>query len=288
MARRTRAASPILGAVAATIEAESRALVTDSGFRHTFEVPVASVDADPDQPRRAFDLAGLQQLAVTMEEQGQLQPILVRRHPNERGRWMIIAGERRWRAAQSLGWRSMLAMEHDGDPEVAALLENLQRVDLTVIEEARGIRRLLDTKGWTQSQAAEALGRSKGDVSAVLGILSLPAGFLDDVLTSELDIPRNVLVELARVKDGAQLARLTALARAGRLTVRELRIERDGAGEASDARPRPAGQAVRFSTTVLDRLAHRLSELRAAGRAVTAEDRAKLERLRAEIDALLA
>ena len=284
MARRARAASPILGAVAATIEAESRALVTDSGFRHTFEAAVASVEADPDQPRRAFDAAGLQQLAATMEEQGQLQPILVRRHPSQRGHWVIVAGERRWRAAQSLGWRSILAMEHDGDPEVAALLENLQRVDLTVIEEARGIRRLLDSKGWTQSQAADALGRSKGDLSAVLGVMSLPAGFLNEVLTSELNIPRNVLVELARVKDGAELARMIALARAGRLTVRELRQERDGAG---GARPGSAGPAVRFSTTVLDRLALRLSEIRKAGKPVTAEDRTRLESLRAEIDALL-
>ena len=284
MARRARAASPILGAVAATIEAESRALVTDSGFRHTFEAAVASVEADPDQPRRAFDAAGLQQLAATMEEQGQLQPILVRRHPSQRGHWVIVAGERRWRAAQSLGWRSILAMEHDGDPEVAALLENLQRVDLTVIEEARGIRRLLGSKGWTQSQAADALGRSKGDLSAVLGVMSLPAGFLNEVLTSELNIPRNVLVELARVKDGAELARMIALARAGRLTVRELRQERDGVG---GARPRSAGPAVRFSTTVLDRLALRLSEIRKAGKPVTAEDRTRLESLRAEIDALL-
>lgn len=284
MARRARAASPILGAVAATIARESRALVTDSGFRHTFEAAVASVEADPDQPRRAFDAAGLRQLAATMEEQGQLQPILVRRHPSQRGHWVIIAGERRWRAAQSLGWRSILAMEHDGDPEVAALLENLQRVDLTVIEEARGIRRLLDSKGWTQSQAADALGRSKGDLSAVLGVMSLPAGFLNEVLTSELDVPRNVLVELARVKDGAELARMIALARAGRLTVRELRQERDGAGS---ARPRSAGPAVRFSATVLDRLALRLSEIRRAGKPVSAEDRTRLERLRAEIDALL-
>lgn len=285
MARRARAASPILGAVAATINAESRALVTDSGFRHTFEVAVGSVDADPDQPRRAFDEAGLAQLAATMEEQGQLQPILVRRHPSDRSRWMIIAGERRWRAAQSLGWRNILAMEHDGDPEVAALLENLQRVDLTVIEEARGIRRLLDSKGWTQSQAAEALGRSKGDLSAVLGVLSLPSAFLTEVLTSELDIPRNVLVELARVKDAAEMARLTALARAGRLTVRELRHERDAVGATKPHADRPA---IRFSLSVLDRLTQRLSEIRATAQKVAPEDRAKLERLRAEIDALLA
>ena len=189
MARRSRAPSPILGAVAATIEAESRALVTNSGFRHTFEVPVASVEADPGQPRRSFDDDGLRQLAATMDDRGQLQPILLRRRPGERNRWVIVAGERRWRAAGLLGWKTMLAIEHDGDPEVVSLLENLQRVDLTVVEEARGVRRLMESKGWTQSQAAEAVGRSKGEMSAVLRVLHLPQELLEQVLTSEPPVP---------------------------------------------------------------------------------------------------
>ena len=281
MARRARPPSPILGAAAATIEAESRALVTNSVFRHTFEVPVAAVEADPGQPRRSFDEAGLRQLAATMDERGQLQPILLRRHPGGRNRWVIVAGERRWRAAGLLGWSSLLAIEHDGDPEVASLLENLQRVDLTVIEEARGVRRLMETKGWTQSQAAEAVGRSKGELSAVLGILHLPPELLDEVLTSEPPIPRNTLIELARVKDPDELRRLAATLREGGMTIRELR-------QAKAAAERPAEPPqIRFSTTVLDRLAHRLSDMRAAGRHLDEQDRRRLERLRAEIDALL-
>lgn len=280
MARRARSPSPILGAATATIEAESRALVTNSVFRHTFEVPVAAVEADPGQPRRNFDEAGLRQLAATMDERGQLQPILLRRHPGER-RWVIVAGERRWRAAGLLGWASMLAIEHDGDPEVASLLENLQRVDLTVIEEARGVRRLMETKGWTQSQAAEAVGRSKGELSAVLRVLHLPPELLDEVLTSEPPIPRNTLIELARVKDPDELRRLAAAMGEGGMTIRELR-QAKAATERSTEPPQ-----VRFSTTVLDRLAQRLGEMRAAGRVLEEQDRRRLERLRTEIDALL-
>lgn len=281
MGRRPRAPSPILGAVAATIEAESRALVTDSGFRHTFEVPVAIVGPDPGQPRQAFDDDGLRQLAATMDERGQLQPILLRRHPEERNRWVIVAGERRWRAAGMLGWNTMLAIEHDGDPEVASLLENLQRVDLTVVEEARGVRRLMESKGWTQSQAADAVGRSKGEMSAVLGVLHLPKDLLDQVLTSEPPVSRNTLIELARIKEPAEQRRLMAAMRDGGMTIRELR-------QAKAAAERPDNPApVRFSTTVLDRLAQRLGELRAAGQVLDEQDRRRLERLRIEIDALL-
>ena len=281
MARRPRPPSPILGAVAATIEAESRALVTNSGFRHTFEVPVAAVEADPGQPRRSFDDDGLHQLAATMDDRGQLQPILLRRCPGDRNRWVIVAGERRWRAAGLLGWKTMLAIEHDGDPEVVSLLENLQRVDLTVVEEARGVRRLMESKGWTQSQAAEAVGRSKGEMSAVLRVLHLPQDLLEQVLTSEPPVPRNALIELARIKDPAELRRLAATMRDGGMTIRELR-QAKASGERPDT---PA--SVRFSMTVLDRLTRRLGELRAAGHALDGQDRQRLERLRAEIDALL-
>ncbi|MGI4943260.1 MAG: ParB/RepB/Spo0J family partition protein [Janthinobacterium lividum] len=281
MSRRPRAPSPILGAVAATIEAESRALVTNSGFRHTFEVPVDTVEPDPGQPRRAFDDDGLRQLAATMDERGQLQPILLRRHPEERNRWMIVAGERRWRAAAILGWKTMLAIEHDGDPEVASLLENLQRVDLTVVEEARGVRRLMESKGWTQSQAAEAVGRSKGEMSAVLRVLHLPQELLDQVLTSEPPVPRNTLIELARIKEPEEQRRLVAAMRDGGMTIRELRQAKATAERPDNPSP------VRFSTTVLDRLAQRLGELRAAGQVLDQQDRQRLERLRTEIDALL-
>jgi len=281
MVRRPRAPSPILGTVAATIEAESRALVTNSSFRHTFEVPLAVVEADPGQPRRAFDDDGLRQLAATMDDRGQLQPILLRRNPDQRSRWIIVAGERRWRAGGLLGWKTMLAIEHDGDPEVASLLENLQRVDLTVVEEARGVRRLMESKGWTQSQAAEAVGRSKSEMSAVLRVLHLPQELLEQVLTSEPPVSRNTLIELARIQEPAELRRLVAAMRDGGMTIRELRQ-----AKASAERPdKPA--PVRFSTTVLDRLAQRLGELRAAGQVLDEQDRRRLERLRTEIDALL-
>ena len=167
MAPKPKAASPVLGATMAAIGHAGELLVTrDSRFRHTFEVPLNRISPDPDQPRKVFTEAEITALAATMAEQGQLQPVLLRRTPGQRGDFILVAGERRWRAARLNGWSEILAIEHDGDPEVVSLVENLQRVDLTPVEEARGLQRLIEGKGWTQTQAAEALGKSKGEVSA--------------------------------------------------------------------------------------------------------------------------
>lgn len=282
-ARRARP-SPILGAAAATIASASEGLVTKSSpFRHTFEVPVGAIQPDPAQARRVFNEAALEQLAATMAERGQLQPVLLRPDPGRRGQWIIVAGERRWRAATSLGWPTLLAIEHDGDPEVAALLENLQRVDLTVIEQARGIRRLLAEKNWTQSRAAETLGQSRAEVSAVLRVLTLPDDVLQAVLASELDLPRSTLVELARVEDPQRLRHLVNLARDGRLTVRALRAAKEGTAP----EPAPRAEGKRIGMAGVERLAMSLSEIRRTGQPLAKQDRARLARLRAEINAVL-
>src|SRR5512134_3244911 len=194
--------SPILGAASMMIRDASDTLVTsDSRFRHSFEVALDVIDPDPDQARKQYAPEDIAALANTMAAQGQLQPILLRRHPSDRGKWIIVAGERRWRAAQLNSWPTILAIEHEKDPEVASLVENLQRVDLNPVEEARGVLRLMERKQWTQDQAANVLGKPKSEVSALLRIISLPSDLLDSVLTSELAVPRNVMVELARVGD---------------------------------------------------------------------------------------
>ena len=143
MARRGRV-SPILALASDVIgEASERLVPRDSRFHHSFEVELNRIQTDLEQPRKRFDEADLARLAQTMAEQGQLQPILLRRQHSEAGRWVIVAGERRYRAAALNGWTTMLAIEHDGDPEVAALLENLQRVDLAPQEEAAALHRLI-------------------------------------------------------------------------------------------------------------------------------------------------
>ena len=297
MAARAKRPSPVLGAAMALIgEAGDTLVPKDSRFRHTFEAPVERIRPDPEQPRKVFTEAEIASLAATMAEQGQLQPILLRSDPEQRGSYVIIAGERRWRAARFNGWPTMLAIKHEGDAEVATLIENLQRVDLTTVEEARGLDRLIKGKGWTQAQAAEVLGKSKGEISATLRILTLPQTVLDGVLTSELDIPRNALVELARVESMTIRDGLIELARNGGLTIKVIRAAKEAeapvensaaSDEAALPAKRPRPPAEQFSFGTLGRLSSKLRAYREAGRTVSEDERRHLEDLRREVEALL-
>jgi ParB family chromosome partitioning protein len=290
MTSRPKKLSPVLGAAATMIGDASESIVSGSTeFNHTFEVDVDAVSPDPAQARRSFDATSLANLASTLEAEGQLQPVLLRRDPAARNRWIIVAGERRWRAAKLLNWTKLLAMAYSGDADLAALLENLQRIDLSPIEEARGISRLLTEKGWTQDQAAKALGKPKSDVSGTLRILNLPEETLTQVLTSEHAPAKNVLVEMARISDPAALRRLAALARTGELTVRAIRAARaappprDNAGEGVEKATATSDgwTAVRRARTMLQELAVRQTT-------VSGTEANLLRSLRNEIDRLLA
>ncbi len=286
MPRQVRKASPILGAAGAAIGSASHALVSGSSrFSHSFELDIEDVAPDLDQPRRTFDEAATASLGATLRDQGQLQPILVRRDPAVRGKWVIVAGERRWRAAKLIGWPKLLVIAFDGDAEVAMLLENLQRVDLSPVEEANGIRRLVAEKGWTQEQAAHALGKTKGDVSGTLKILTIPSEILTGVLTSEHPPAKNVLIELARVEDRDALVRLAEMARAGTLTVKAVREAR--ASPAEIGRARPAGNDWPAGWAVVTRATELVGRLAACGSDVGHREAKMLWRLRNAIDALL-
>src|SRR5579859_1984791 len=140
MPQRSRRPSPLLTTASSMIaDASARLVIAGSRFRHSFEVAVTAVTPDPEQPRKTFIDADIAGLAATMAEHGQLQPILLRRDPAAADRWIIVAGERRWRAALHNGWTTLLAIESDSDPEVVTILENLQRVGLSPVEEARGL-----------------------------------------------------------------------------------------------------------------------------------------------------
>jgi ParB family chromosome partitioning protein len=277
-------------------EASETLVTSDSRFRHSFEVALGAIEPDPEQARKQHAPEDIAALASTMSAQGQLQPILLRRHPSERGRWILVAGERRWRAAQLNDWPTILAIEHDKDPEIASLVENLQRVDLNPVEEARGVRRLIEGKQWTQDQAANVLGKPKSEVSALLRILSLPPELLEAVLTSELAIPRNVLVELARVDDVAVREPLLKLARDGALTVKMIRSAKEE-GTAADSgsrkvaasdRNNPSRLAARLSFRAIETMAGRLRAARQSGKPVGEKGKESLLQLRQAIDDFLA
>ena len=140
-------------------------------------LPVESLQPSPFQPRGPMDQTALNELADSIRLRGILQPILARTLPGASDTYQIIAGERRWRAAQQAGLHEVPVFVRDmADSEAmaAALVENLQREDLNAIEEAEGYRRLLEEFGLTQEKLGDAVGKSRSHVANVLRLLNLP------------------------------------------------------------------------------------------------------------------
>lgn len=138
-------------------------------------LPIGELEPNREQPRKYFDDEALNDLTESIREHGVLQPILVR--PTADGAYKIVAGERRYRAAVNAGLRSVpviVKVLSDKDAALIALIENLQREDLTPLEEAEGIRKLIGEYGLTQEQAGARLGRSRSAVTNALRLLELP------------------------------------------------------------------------------------------------------------------
>ena len=139
------------------------------------EISVGELDPNPDQPRRTFNEESIAQLADSIREQGILQPLLV--VVTGGGRYRIIAGERRYRAARAAGLETVPCIVKDIDvihQMEVALIENLQREDLNPLEAARGVRALMDQCGYTQEKVGQRLGKSRPAVANLLRLLNLP------------------------------------------------------------------------------------------------------------------
>ena len=148
-----------------------------SGPRAAKLVPVGAIRPNEFQPRRSFTKDEMEELTSSIRAHGVLQPILVRRDPKDPNRFELIAGERRWRAAQAAQLHEIPAVVRDlTDTESLelALIENLQREDLTPVEEARAFRRLMSEFGHTQEKLGQALGKSRSVIANTLRLLELP------------------------------------------------------------------------------------------------------------------
>lgn len=140
-------------------------------------IRIADIGPNHFQPRRTFTEPELAELEASLRVNGLLQPITVR--PKGQGKWELVAGERRLRAATRLGWSEIPAVVRDFDDRAMltlALVENLQRSDLNALEEAEGYQRLIDEFGLTQQQVADAVGKDRTTITNLLRVLSLPAG----------------------------------------------------------------------------------------------------------------
>ena len=203
---------------------------------------VSAIQPGRYQPRRHFDDAALDELAASIKTQGLLQPLVVR--AVARGRYELIAGERRWRAAQRAGLTELPALVREVPEQTVlalALIENIQREDLSPLEEAQALQRLIEEFGLTHQQTADAVGRSRAAVSNLLRLLELPAPVraLLDARKLEMGHAR----ALATLPDKLAV-RLAEQAAAEGWSVRDLEAAARAA-QTPSAAPRPAARKAR-------------------------------------------
>jgi len=220
---------------------------------------IAQLQAGKYQPRTRMDEGALQELAASIKTQGVMQPVLVR--PVDGGRYEIIAGERRFRAAQLAGLDEIPVLVREVDDQAAAamaLIENMQREDLNPLEEAQGIARLISDFNFTHEQAAGAVGRSRSAVSNLLRLVNL-AGPVQTMLMAG-DIDMGHARALLSVDNASQIALATQVV-AKRLSVRETEklvaraIEELDAPAAAARQKEKSGDIVRLEEELSDKLA---------------------------------
>ena len=208
--------------------------------RNVAEISLDKLDRDPDQPREEFDEESLARLAASMQAKGQLQPIRVR-WDEGKGVYLIVFGERRWRAAKMAGMATMTCVILDGPvspPDMLALqlVENMLREDLRPIEQARAFRTLIDRNGWSTRQLATELAITQSDVVRALALLELPPPVQEQVEQGSL--PPSTAYEISKVENQAAQAELAARVVAEGLsrqeTVAEVRRAVSRPGKAKD------------------------------------------------------
>jgi len=244
------------------------------------EIDVDMIDDDPHQARTVFDEGALRSLALSIESHGLQQPILVR-EGDEPGRWRLVAGERRLRAHRMLARKSIPAILTKGKPEEIALIENVQRVDLDVFDLAKGMRRLMETHGYTQAETAAVVGCSPNEASRRLKVLDLPEKVREEFRAAGDAVSRSALYEVVAVDDEAERLRLWSLARKG-ATVQKLRE----AARPREERPSPEPIA-RLGKAVV-RIGKDIDTVESLRDALRGEHRERLRELRDRLDALIA
>lgn len=223
--------------LASALESDSHATpLLSEGVQRLANVPVENIEPDPDQPRKS--LGNLDELMASIKEHGIIQPIVV--SPSGTEKFRIIAGERRFSAAQKAGLKTVPAIirsvEEHRRLEVQ-LIENIHRQELNPLEEADAYRRLMEEFQLSQRQLATRLGKSPAAINEALRILSLPDAILESVRTSE-HLSRSVLLEIAKQDSEAAQQALWKAALAGTLTVKEAREKKSN--------PEPVAPKARF------------------------------------------
>jgi len=185
------------------------------------QLPLDQITQDPNQPRKHFDENALKELASSIEAQGLIQPITVRKNEDGEG-YIITAGERRFRAVKSLGNETIDAIIRTSEnADVVSIIENTQRENLLPVEEAEAVARLIEVHNMSQGDAGKALGKGRLVVNQLLKINDLPA----DIKTASVEAktPKTVLVELSQIKKKSDQLELWNKSKGRGLSVKEIR-----------------------------------------------------------------
>jgi ParB family chromosome partitioning protein len=254
-----RGLDALLGADATAIESLGRPAQETTGA--PTELKLTALRAGKYQPRTRMDEGALNELAESIRSQGIMQPILVR-PLSAKGKYEIIAGERRFRAAKIAGLAQVPVLVREVPDESAAamaLIENIQREDLNPLEEAQGVRRLLDEFGLTHELAAQAIGRSRSATSNLLRLLNLTEPVQTMLLAGDIDMGH--ARALLAVDAAAQIllaneiiAKRLSVRNAEKLVGRYLREQEEGAVRVSKGRKEPSGDVKRLQEALSDHL----------------------------------
>lgn len=221
------------------------------------DLPVDSITANPQQPRKAFEDKALQQLAESLRQSGVLQPVVVRRM---NGGYQLIVGERRWRAAKLAGLSQIPAVVReatDAQSLELALVENLLREDLNPMEEAEAYQRLLAEFGWTQEELAQRVGRDRSTIANCLRLLKLPEVIQADLRAGRLSMGHaRALLSLTAPLDQLRL-RAEILAHSWSVRATEEGVKR-GRSKSSDRPTRRSPEMGALEDTLRSALATRV------------------------------
>lgn len=162
-----------------------------------YQLSISDLKPDPKQPRKYFDPEAIKELSKSIKLHGVLQPVLFRQ--NEKGKLVLVSGERRFKAAKKANLDTIPAMFTDGKPGEIALVENLLREDLTPVEEAEALNEMVEQHDYTHEQLAEALGRGRSTITEILTLNKLPDDIREEC-RSNPQCPRRILIEIAKKK----------------------------------------------------------------------------------------
>lgn len=202
------------------------------------DIDLFNILPNPGQPRKTFDEQSLRELADSIDQHGLLQPITVKRKEDDQDRYILVAGERRFRAHQLLGKTKILGIVlTSGNIDELAIIENLQREDLNPIEEAEALSKLMERYQYTQEALGKVVGKAQATISNILNLNKLPEQIKREYSTSNSKVSKSLLMEIARHENHSEQLRLWDSVKFGNATVRAARQAKKEKTQIREATP---------------------------------------------------